>query len=109
MGFKMSRPSFHNEDQQPEIIKKNLGKDIIAEANQDGTIFLDKSVDKNSKLGKEAISHEKVHLDQMERGDLSYDDSYVYWKGKKYSRANMKEGAKNLPWEKEAYKKEKKS
>jgi hypothetical protein len=41
----------------------------------------------------------------MERGDLDYDDDYVYWKGKKYSRANMKEGAKNLPWEKEAYNK----
>ena len=46
----MKPPSFHNEDQQPEIIKKNLGKDIIAEANQDGTIFLDKSV-----LSKENI------------------------------------------------------
>ncbi len=41
----------------------------------------------------------------MKRGDLDYDDDYVYWKGKKYSRATMKEGAKNLPWEKEAYKK----
>jgi hypothetical protein len=25
---------------------------------------------------------------------LDYDDKYVYWKGKKYSRAQMKEGAK---------------
>ena len=104
----MSPPSFYNEDQQPDIIKKNLGKDIIAEANQDGTIFLDKDVPKDSKLGKEAISHEKVHLEQMDRGDLSYDDNNVYWKGKKYSRANMNEGSKDLPWEKEAYKKEKK-
>jgi hypothetical protein len=28
----------------------------------------------------------------------------VYWKGKTYSRADMEEGAKNLPWEAEAYK-----
>jgi hypothetical protein len=41
----------------------------------------------------------------IKRGDLDYDDKYVYWKGKKYSRAQMKEGAKNLPWEAEAYKK----
>jgi len=108
MGFKMSRPSFHNEDQQPDVIRKSLGKDIIAEANQDGTIFLDKSIHENSPKGKEAIRHEKVHLDQMDRGDLSYDDNNVYWKGKKYSRANMNEGSKELPWEKEAYKKEKK-
>ena len=51
------------------------------------------------------VSHEKVHLDQMERGDLDYDDENVYWKGKTYSRADMKEGAKDLPWEAEAYKK----
>jgi len=41
----------------------------------------------------------------MKRGDLNYDDKYVYWKGKKYLRAQMQEGAKNLPWEAEAYKK----
>jgi hypothetical protein len=39
----------------------------------------------------------------MKRGDLNYDDSAVYWKGKTYSRSKMQEGAKNLPWEKEAY------
>ena len=39
----------------------------------------------------------------MKRGDLDYDDQYVYWKGKKFSRSKMNEGAKNLPWEKEAY------
>jgi|TARA_R110002020_G_scaffold386817_6_gene597580 hypothetical protein len=54
------------------------------------------------------ISHEKVHTDQILRGDLSYDDNYVWWKGKRYSRSKIKEGAKNLPWEKEAYAKEKK-
>ena len=39
----------------------------------------------------------------MKDGRLNYDDNNVYWEGKKYSRASMKEGAKNLPWEKEAY------
>ena len=48
-----------------------------------------------------------IHIDQMKRGDLDYDNKYVYWKGKKYSRAQMSEGAKNLPWEKEAYEKTK--
>jgi len=28
------------------------------------------------------------------------------WKGKKYSRATMKEGSRKLPWETEAYKKQ---
>ena len=101
----MKPPNFYNSDQQTEVIKKDLGKDIIAEANKDGTIYLDKDVPKDSKLGKEAIRHEKVHLDQMERGDLSYDDKNVYWKGKTYPRSKMKEGNPNLPWEKEAYSK----
>ena len=39
----------------------------------------------------------------MKRGDLDYDEDFVYWKGKKYSRDDMKEGAQNLPWEAEAY------
>jgi hypothetical protein len=42
----------------------------------------------------------------MKRGDLSYTDTHVTWKGKKYSRATMKEGSKKLPWEMEAYKKQ---
>ena len=44
-----------------------------------------------------------IHIDQMKRGDLDYDDNNVYWRGKRYSRKTMQEGAKNLPWEKEAY------
>ena len=50
------------------------------------------------------IDHEMVHINQMKRGDLDYDDDFVYWKGKKYSRAEMDEGNKKLPWEDEAYK-----
>lgn len=87
------------------IVKKNLEGDVLAEANKDGSIYVDKSVKLNSTRASKIIDHEKVHLDQMERGDLDYDDEFVYWKNKKYSRADMKEGAKNLPWEKEAYNK----
>ena len=93
--------------QDAPIIVKSLENGIEAEANKDGTIFVDESVNLDTKKGKEIIEHEKVHLDQMERGDLDYDDNYVYWKGEKYSRRNMNEGSKHLPWEKEAYKKEK--
>jgi len=102
MKFKMKGMSGLNSSDTP-ILKRDLGKNVIAEANNDGTIFLDKSVNKKSKLGKEAIAHEKVHIDQMKRGDLDYDDGFVYWKNKKYSRKKMKEGAENLPWEEEAY------
>ena len=89
------------------VIKKDLEDGVIAEANNDGTIFLDKKVKNNSPLAKEAIAHEMVHMDQMARGDLDYNDNNVIWKGKEYSRSKMNEGSKNLPWEKEAYNKTK--
>ena len=88
------------------IIKKDLGPNVHGETHNDGTIYI------NSRLSpvqqKIAISHEKVHKNQMDRGDLSYDEENVYWRGKKYPRKSMNEGAKNLPWEAEAYRKQKK-
>ncbi len=89
------------------VIRKDLDGDIIAEANNDGSIYVNKNVKPGSPLEKEAIAHEKVHIKQMDRGDLNYDDNNVYWKGKVYPRSSMNEGADNLPWEKEAYNKTK--
>ena len=85
------------------IYNVNMEDGVMGKANKNGTIILNKDLDP-SQCDK-VIAHEKVHIDQMKRGDLDYDDKYVYWKGKKYSRAQMKEGAKNLPWEAEAYRK----
>ena len=80
---------------------------VLGKANNNGTIVINKDI-KDPKQINDVIDHEMVHIDQMKRGDLDYDDNNVIWKGKKYSRASMKEGAKNLPWEKEAYTKTKK-
>ena len=75
---------------------------VMGRANKNGSITLNKNL---SPLEQEdVIKHEKVHLDQMERGDLDYDNKYVYWKGKRMPRSKMDEGNKRLPWEKEAYK-----
>jgi len=49
-----------------------------------------------------------IAIDKILRGDLSYDDENIYWKGKKYPRKNMKEGFPKLEWEAEAYKKQSK-
>lgn len=83
------------------IYNVNMEDGVMGKANKNGTIILNKDLDP-SQCDK-VIAHEKVHIDQMKRGDLDYDDDNVYWKGKKYSRAQMQEGAKNLPWEAEAY------
>ena len=105
MGFKMKPPYnidwtsvFRNGDDE--------GIGINGVTTNCGNIIINKHISDPEQLNN-TISHEMVHVDQMRRGDLHYDDKYIYWKGKKYSRNNLKEGDANLPWEKEAYKKEK--
>jgi len=100
MAFKITPP--YSMDNTP-IYNVDMEDGVMGKANKNGTIILNKDLDPS--LCEKVIAHEKVHIDQMKRGDLDYDDKYVYWKGKKYSRAQMKEDAKNLPWEAEAYKK----
>ena len=80
----------------------DMEEGVMGKANNNGTIIINKDVDPSRT--QDFIDHEMVHIDQMKRGDLDYDDENVYWKGKKYPRSKMKEGAKNLPWEAEAYK-----
>ena len=104
MAFKLNNPPY-TLDNTP-IYNANLEEGILGKANNNGSILINKDI-KDPKQIKDVIKHENVHIDQMKRGDLDYDDNAVYWKGKKYSRAQMQEGAKNLPWEAEAYKKAK--
>jgi hypothetical protein len=60
------------------VFVKDLGGDIMGEANNDGTIFIDKSVKGEQK--QEVVEHEKKHLDQMGQNRLSYDNNTVTWK-----------------------------
>lgn len=85
------------------IYERELEEGCLGKGNKNGTILV--SPDLNDKEEKSVIEHEEVHVDQVKRGDLDYDDEAVYWKGKKYPRSKMKEGNPNLPWEKEAYSK----
>tara|TARA_R100001377_G_C3142239_1_gene93136 strand:+ start:98 stop:406 length:309 start_codon:yes stop_codon:yes gene_type:complete len=100
MAYKM-KGSPYDCDNTP-VYKVSMEDGVMGKANNNGSIVVNKDLDPSEV--HDVIAHEKIHLDQMKRGDLDYDDENVYWKGKKYSRASMKEGAKNLPWEKEAYK-----
>lgn len=103
MAFKLTNPPYSSEN--TPIYRVDMENSVLGKANKNGTIILNNNLSPFQE--QDVIDHEMVHIDQMRRGDLDYDDNYVYWKGKKYSRAQMKEGAKNLPWEKEAYNKTK--
>jgi hypothetical protein len=100
MAFKMPLGKI-SIDNTP-IYEINEEEGVLGRANKNGSITLNKNL---SPLEREdVIRHEKVHLDQMRRGDLDYDNEFVYWKGKKYPRSIMDEGSPALAWEKEAYK-----
>lgn len=103
MAFKMPGAPY-NVDNTP-IYEQDIEGNVLGMATNTGSIILNKNVSPLEIKKNNTIAHEKVHLDQMKRGDLDYTDKYVYWKGKRYLRSKMKEGDKNLPWEKEAYKK----
>ena len=100
MAFKLNNPPYKI-DNTP-IYHVDMEEGVMGKANKNGTIIINKDL-KPSKID-DVVAHEKIHIEQMERGDLDYDNENVYWKGKTYSRADMAEGAKDLPWEAEAYK-----
>ena len=109
MAFKLNNAPY-KVDNTP-IYRVDMEDGVMGKANNNGTIIINKDLDQSQI--DDVVSHEKYHLMQMGcikdssgkyRNDLDYDDNNVYWKGKKYSRADMEEGAKNLPWEAEAYK-----
>jgi len=104
MAFKMKGPPYALNN--TPIYSTDMEDDVLGMAQSNGTILVNQNVSPLELKKNKTIEHEMVHIDQMKRGDLGYDDTHVTWKGKKYSRATMDEGAKNLPWEKEAYKKQ---
>jgi hypothetical protein len=104
MAFKLKGFPY-NVDNTP-VYQVDMEDNVMGMAQSNGAILVNKNVSPLELKKSKTISHEKVHVNQMRRGDLGYNDTHVMWKGKKYSRASMEEGAKNLPWEKEAYKKQ---
>ena len=122
MAFKLKNQDIYqpNRSSKTRVFKKDLEGSTIAEANMDGTIFIDKSVKLNSELGKRAIKHEMVHLNQIESGRAAYGDDWVMWEDKIYFRRTVDgvdvidgpngrwpEGDEHHPWEAEAIEGEK--
>jgi hypothetical protein len=104
MAFKMLGPPYNMHN--TPIYSKDMDDNILGMAQSNGTILINKNVSPIELKKNKTIEHEMVHINQIKRGDLGYDERNVYWKGKRYPRSNMNEGAKNLPWEIEAYKKQ---
>ncbi|MCP4323437.1 MAG: hypothetical protein GY787_16615 [Alteromonadales bacterium] len=100
MAFKITPP--FPIDNTP-VYHVDMEDGVLGKANNNGTIIINKDVPCD-KI-QDVINHEMVHINQMRRGDLDYDDKNVYWKGKVIPRSSIKEGDSALPWEAEAYEK----
>jgi|TARA_R110000744_G_scaffold202357_1_gene321269 hypothetical protein len=102
MAFRLKAP--YKIDNTP-IYRTGKDHTINGETKLNGSIVIADDISDPLEL-ENVISHEKVHIDQIRRGDLTHDDVNYYWKGKKYPIEKIA-STKNTPWEKEAYKKEK--
>ena len=117
MAFKLRNQGFSgkgrfnlNDEAAPgtPLLRKELGKGITAEANNDGTMFVSIDVEPGSYEEQQAIIHEMVHMTDMKTGKLSYNDEMITWNGENFPRKNgkvlfenrwLKEGSKEFPWE----------
>lgn len=105
-GFSMS-----GEEAAPgtPIIRKELAKNILAEANDDGTIFVSPKLQPGSPEETAVLAHEMQHITDMKTGKLAYTDDMIMWNGNNYKRLpkgkvefegkKYNEGDKSLPWE----------
>ena len=105
MAFKLNNPPYDTKLFSTPIYHVDMEDDVMGKANNNLTIIINKDVPPSRT--QDVIDHEMVHIEQMKRGDLDYDNNNVYWKGMTYSRDEMSEGAHDLPWEAEAYKRTK--
>jgi hypothetical protein len=131
MGFKLGRAkqpvaingiidkklSFKSDDASipgNPVIRKNLGPNILGEANMDGSIFISNKVQPGSEEERQVLLHEMRHATDMKLGRLAYNDDGVYYDGVTYPRETIngkdmikidgqwKEAGDDFPWEKTA-------
>lgn len=100
---------------KPMVFQKKMYDGSLAEAEMDGSINIDPSVDPNSKFGQQVIRHEQAHIQQIEDGRAAYGENWVMWEDNVYMRGEENgvkyidgpngrwpEGHPNHPWEAEA-------
>ena len=112
---------FHQEDggdasvPGTPVIRKDLGPDILGEANMDGSIYISDTLTPGSFEERQVISHEMRHATDMKIGKLEYTDDYIKRNGDTFERKDIngvdsilvdgkwkEAGDKGFPWEQEA-------
>ena len=90
MGFKLGseKRKYHTPENTP-VIKKNLKQGVVAEANNDGTVFMSKDVEEGSPKYNQALKHELKHMNDMASGKAQYGENWVGWEGNIFFRRNI--------------------
>lgn len=117
-GFKLGSATraYNMPNKKSTILKKDdLEEGVLAEANNDGTVFVDSNIPEDSALYKKVIRHELKHMEDMENERADYGDDWVFWEGNIYFRRDINgekvidgpagrlpEGHKDHPWEQSA-------
>ena len=86
-----------------ELIKytDNMPDNVAGYVDMNKTIFINDNMSKAMK--RKALKHEKVHINQIKKGRLAFDDNEYVFDGKVYDIDKLDLESKKLPWEKEAY------
>ena len=86
--------------------------EAAGEANNDGSIYINKDIEPGSDEEREVLMHEMKHVVDMKIGKLDYGDDWIKWNGRHYERKDgminfngewLEEGDDSFPWERDAY------
>ena len=97
------------------VIRKDLGPDILGEANMDGSIYISDTIVPGSFEERQVVSHEMRHVTDIKIGKLEYTDDHIKWNGDTFQRETIngkdminvegewkEAGHEGFPWENEA-------
>ena len=97
------------------VIRVPLEKDIMGEANMNGTIYVNENIAPGSFEDRQTINHEMRHATDMKIGKLAYNDNSVTYNGEEFPRMDIdgidsilvdgewkEAGDTGFPWENDA-------
>jgi hypothetical protein len=82
------------------VYERDMSADpAVGRTLKNGVIIMEE--DLSPSLKTETHSHEQTHVDQMKHEGFDWDDNWIYYKDRKYSKEHFAKGTG--PWEGPAY------
>ena len=84
---------FHTKSGDPDasvpgtpVIRKKLEKNVMGEANMDGSIYISNELEPGSFEERQVINHEMRHATDIKIGKTEYADDYIKYNGETFPR-----------------------